>query len=611
MRPLKNALTHLRNLCALPLAFLREIRQRGILSALRRALAFRFHARYRFTPTYSPEAARAEIAAFPARPLVSILLPVYNVDPRWLTLAVRSVTSQLYEEWELCVVDDASPSPATRACVEALRHPRIRTLRLPENRGISGASNAALALATGDYVTLLDHDDELTPDALFESVRAIQRTGADLVYSDEDIITESGRATAAHLKPDYSPDLLLAHNYITHLLVTRRDLITRVGGFRDAFNGAQDYDLVLRLTEAATRVCHIRKVLYHWRSLPSSTSRAPAAKPYTAEAGKRALEEALARRGITAEVAHANLANFYTVRRRLPARPLVSILIPFRDRPELLRACVTAILAKTTYAEFEILGINNDSREPETLAAMNALAAQDGRVRFLEVPGAFNYSRLNNVAARAARGEVLVLMNNDITIITPDWIEALLEHALRPEVGAVGAKLYYGDERVQHAGIIVGIAGFAGHAHRFFDRHAHGYMNRLHIAHNVSAVTAALLMVTRAHYESVGGLNETELATALNDVDFCLRLRERGLLNVFTPACEAYHLESVSRGYEETEEKRARFQREIATFKTRHADLLASGDPFYNPGLTLVAENFAYRHPQPVHATHGVSDLRG
>jgi glycosyltransferase involved in cell wall biosynthesis len=590
-------LLHAASLAKLPLAFARELRKCGWRSAWRKAAAFRIQWRpYHYRPDFEPDALRAAAVALQRRPLISVLLPVYNVSPRWLKRAVASVEKQAYTNWELCVVDDASPCATTRACVARLAHARVRTAMLPTNLGISGATNHALSMATGEYVALLDHDDELTEDALYHVARAIAAHEPDVLYSDEDLVAPAGRFLDAHLKPDYASDLLLAHNYITHLLVARRALMEAIGGFRDHFNGAQDYDLLLRLTERAASIAHIRRVLYHWRSIRTSTSRKAGSKPYAADAGRLALTEALARRGIKADVEHGNLPHYYRVRRQLIDRPLVSVVIPFRDRPELLEVCVRAILTRSTYTNLEIIGADNDSAEPRTHAVMDALTTRDARVRFVSIGGPFNYSRINNTAARQAKGAHIVLMNNDIEIITPGWVEALLAHSQRPEVGAVGAKLYYADRRIQHAGIIVGIGGFAGHAHRHLESTRNGYMNRLRVAHNVSAVTAALMMTKRDLFLAAGGLNEANLGTALNDVDFCLRLRERGLLNVFTPECEAVHHESASRGYEDTPEKQRRFETEVAWFQQRHRSVLDQGDPYYNPGLHIHYEDFRYAH---------------
>lgn len=596
-------------LSRLAAAFIAESRRFGIAAALRKAVAFRARHLYRYEQTFDAAAARATLERWPRRPLLSVLMPVYNTDPPALQSALESVRAQVYPHWELCVVDDASTRADTRAVLAAVQDPRIRIERLDRNGGISAASNRALAMARGDYVALLDHDDALTCDALYESARAIVEHAPDLLYSDEDIVDERGRAHTAHLKPDYAPDLLLAHNYITHLLVARRELVARVGGFRSACDGAQDYDLVLRLVEQAARIGHLRRVLYHWRMTPASTSRRPDAKPYAADAGRRALEDALRRRGIAAAIAPANLPHYYHVRRTLSARPRVSILIPFRDRPDLLETAINAILHVSTYRDFEILAIDNGSVEPRTRALLEDLAARDARVRVVSAPGPFNYAQLNNTAAAAATGEYLVLMNNDVEVITPDWIEALLEHAQRPEVGAVGCTLYYPDGRVQHAGIVLGVGGIAGHAHRYLDRRTCGYMNRLHVAQDVSAVTAALLMVRRARYLELGGLDADHLATALNDVDFCLRLRERGWLNVFTPHAQAWHRESASRGYENNAAQRARFDAEAAWFRQRHAAALAAGDPYYNPGLSLATEDFSFAPHPPPDTRCGLVDL--
>ena len=591
----KQLQVHLANLAQLPAAFVTSIRQEGLRTALLKAARFRFVGPYRYVPDYDALSMSAEIERWPQQPLITVVLPVYNVPGRWLRRAIASVQNQVYPNWELCIVDDKSTRADTRRCLDRIAHPRIRVRRLDANRGISGASNEALSMATGEYVTFLDHDDELTADALFEVACVIKREAPDVIYSDEDLVQPNGTYLAAHLKPDYAPDFLFAHNYITHLMVVRRELVDGAGGFRDAFNGAQDYDLMLRLVEQAKSICHVRKVLYHWRSISTSTSRSAEAKPYTADAGERALQEALERRNIDARIEHGNLANYFTVRRRVSISPLVSIIIPFRDKPDLLATCVSSVLGQSTYTNLEIICANNDSKERATQVALASLQERDSRVRVQNIPGPFNYSAINNETVRHAKGEYLVLMNNDIEIITPDWIEALLEHAQRPEVGAVGAKLYYANGNIQHAGVIVGIAGFAGHAHRHFPGYYTGYMNRLCTAHNVSAVTAALLMVSRPVYLEMNGLDEEHLGTALNDIDFCLRLREKGYLNVFTPHCEAYHYESSSRGYEDTPEKQARMAREVAWFQERHAEILKSGDPYYNPGLTYEDEGFSYR----------------
>jgi GT2 family glycosyltransferase len=428
-----------------------------------------------------------------------------------------------------------------------------------------------------------------------EVAKAIHEHDADIYYSDENIVDADGHVTSTHCKPDFSPDLLLSHNYLTHLFVVRRQIFDRVGGLQTSYDGAQDYDLVLRLTEQTDRIVHIAKVLYHWRSIETSTAADPDAKGYADDAGKHALEQALMRRNIQGEVLPTNRKFYYRVRRAIMGNPLVSIIIPFRDQHEYLRRCVNSILNGTGYQNFEIIGVDNNSEDEQTHVLMEELVRTDSRIRFVRYEKPFNYSAINNFAVQEAAGEHIILMNNDIEVLNIDWLEALLEHSQRSEVGAVGAKLYYKNNTIQHAGVIIGIAGFAGHSHRHFPRRSPGYFNRLNCIQNLSAVTAALLMVKKEYYHAVGGLDEENLGTALNDVDFCLKLREKGYLNIFTPYCEAYHYESVSRGYEDTPEKQARFAREVAYFKKRWAVILAKGDPYYNPQLTLEREDFSLK----------------
>jgi len=595
MMPLREQIKFVLMCFTLPFAFLAELGRHGWRATWAKTVRFLFRTpRYRYQERFEEPAMREEIARFSSRPLFSVILPVYNTPADWLSRAVESVRSQIYDNWELCIADDASTRPETRAVLDALADPRIRVQRLAENRGISGASNAALSMARGDYVALLDHDDELTRDALFENARAIQLCNPDVVYSDEDMMLENGRCLNPHFKPDFAPDLLLSHNYITHLLILRRSLVQQAGGFRTECDGAQDYDLVLRATETARRIAHVRRVLYHWRCHRASTSLRTASKPYTVEAGRRAVEGALERRGELGRVDDANLPNYFRVRREISGEPMVSILIPFRDQPRLLEKCVESIIEKSTYHAFEIIGIDNQSADPRTQEAKAKLSGRDSRVRFESYPDPFNYSRINNFAVSRSRGEHVLLLNNDIEILSPGWLEALLEHSQREGIGAVGGKLYYPNHTVQHAGVVVGISGFAGHSFRRLPRRAPGFFNRACVIHNVAAVTGAMLMVKRRLYEEVGGLNEEGLGTALNDVDFCLRLLETGQANVFTPYAEAFHHESVSRGYETTPEKMNRFEKEVACFKERHARVLREGDPFYNPNLTMVYEDYRY-----------------
>lgn len=543
-----------------------------------------------------PEQARRDIARWSRQPLISIIMPVYNVEPRWLEAAIQSVMQQIYPNWELCIADDGSTRPETLATLRQIDHPCCKVKWLDRNQGIAGASNAALALATGDYLAFLDHDDELTVDALYHVVKAINEYNPDLIYSDEDKLSLEDYHLEPHFKPDYSPDLILSTNYICHLSVYRKALLDQVaeGGsyVREGFEGSQDYDLVLRALDHTDRIYHIPRILYHWRMIPGSTAARYDSKDHAWEAGRRAVEDALRRRGIAGAALPGPYPGAYRVKRTIQGQPLISILIPFHDQPDLLRLCLDSILEKTTYPHFELLGISNNSVALETFAVMERYAAADRRIRFLRHDAPFNYAAINNFAAAQTTGEHLLLLNNDMTVITPDWLESLLEHSQRPEVGVVGAKLYYPDDTIQHGGVIVGVGGIAGHAHKNFPRHHPGYFMRLGLIQNLSAVTAACLMVKKSLYTLVGGMDEQHLAVAFNDVDFCLRLRERGYLNIYTPYCEVYHHESKTRGYEDTPQKQQRFTKEIAYMRKRHAAILQSGDPYYNPNLPLDRDDF-------------------
>ncbi|MEW6261314.1 MAG: glycosyltransferase, partial [Thermodesulfobacteriota bacterium] len=540
------------------------------------------------------------IASMSVKPKISVIVPVYEVDAIWLEKAIRSVVEQVYDNWELCIADDASPSRHIQEILQkwAECDQRIRVRFLERNRGIALASNAAAAMATGDFIGFLDHDDTLSADALYEVASVLQQGDIDLIYSDEDKMDLDERRIEPFFKPDYSPDLLLSQNYICHFTVIRKTLFDAVGGFRDGFNGSQDHDLVLRILEKTDRVAHIPKILYHWRKIPGSTAAVYDAKSYAWEAGRKAIEQTLKVRGVEAAVFFGRWQGSYRVKRNISGRPLVSILIPFRDRADLLEKCILSILEQSSWPTFEIIGIDNGSSAPETVKLKRRLADMDARVTFLAYREPFNYSAINNFGVAHSKGEHVVLMNSDIEIITPAWVEALLEHSQRPEVGAVGAKLYYPDGRIQHAGIVVGIFGNAGHPHRFFQPNDNGYYARPHVIHNVSAVTAALMMVKKSLYESVGGLDAEHLGIAYNDVDFCLKLRQKGLLNVFTPYCEAVHHESASRGYESTSEKRERFERERLVFESRWQGVIDAGDPYYNVNLSRKSEDFAIRLPE-------------
>jgi len=531
---------------------------------------------------------------FRLRPLISIIMPVFNVDPKWLMLAIQSIENQWYDNWELCIADDHSSNHETIEFLRSIENPKIKISYLLRNKGISTTSNQALRAASGEYIALIDHDDELTPDALYEVVKAINDYGAEFIYSDEDKLSTDGIFREPHFKPDYSPDMFLSQNYLSHLGVIKKSLMDKVDGFTVGLEGAQDYDLYLKVLEHTKKVTHIAKVLYHWRKIPGSTAADFDDKSFAGDAGIRALALAVERRHLKAEVLNGKYPGTYRLKYTIENNPLVSIIIPFKDKPELLKMCIESILEKSTYRNFEIIGISNNSEESETFTEMERLKALDTRASFFEHNVPFNFAEINNYAVRRhAKGEHILLLNNDIELISEDWMESLLEYSQRPDVGVVGGKLYYPDDRIQHAGIIVGIGGIAGHSHKYIDRANHGYFSRPHLVQNMSALTGACFMVRRDIYDEVEGLDAENLKIAFNDVDFCLRIREKGYLNVFTPYCEAYHHESLSRGYEATPEQENRFNKESEYMLHRHAGLLESGDPYYNLQLTIKHEDFS------------------
>ncbi|MFN6944236.1 MAG: glycosyltransferase [Cytophagaceae bacterium] len=539
---------------------------------------------------------KEEIKELGYKPKISILIPVYNTDPKWLALAIGSVEKQYYTNWELCIADDCSTKQETIDYLKGFKgNNKIKVVRLEENSNISEASNAALKLCTGEYVALLDHDDELTPDALFEVVKVLNETDADLVYSDEDKIDSNDNLVQPHFKPDFSPDLLLSQNYISHLGVYKKSIVDEIGGFRRGFEGSQDYDLVLRFTERTNKIVHIPKILYHWRMIPGSTAVEHSAKSYAHQAGKRALENAMKRRRISGDVLDGKHPGTYRVQRAILNNPKVSIIIPFKDKPELLSMCINSLISTCGYSNIEIIGVSNNSTQNNTFSLMKELQKMDKRIKFIEYNVPFNYSQINNYAASVAEGEHLLFLNNDIEFISSGWLEALLEHSQRPETGAIGAKLYYPNNTIQHAGVIIGPLTLAGHSHRGSPKDHPGYFARLDLVQNLSAVTAACLMVKKEVFLNIGGFNEKDLKVAFNDVDLCLRLREKEYLNIYTPYCEAYHHESISRGSEDTPEKQERFSKEVQFMLNRHQKILAKGDPYYNLNLTLEKEDFSLR----------------
>ena len=546
---------------------------------------------------------RHDLESFKNRINISVVMPVYNPPVKFLEKAIQSVCDQLYPNWELCIADDHSTDPQVRQVLEKYqaRDSRIKVIYREQNGHISAASNSAIDIATGDYIALIDHDDELTEHALYWVVKTInEKPGVGLIYSDEDKITETGERYDPYFKPELDPFLLLAQNMISHLGVYRSDLVRKIGGFRKGLEGSQDYDLALRMLENMDQkdVIHIPRVLYHWRAIPGSTAVSGSEKNYAAEAGRRAVEEHLKRTLIEAMVVPAPKVPHFNrvIFKRPDPPPLLSIIIPTRDKAPILKTCVNSIFDKTTHPNYEIIVIDNGSVEKATLRLFSSWPKD--KVRVIRDESPFNFSALNNHAVKSARGELICLMNNDIEIITPNWAEEMTSFATMTDVGCVGARLWYPNGRLQHGGVFTGFGGVAGHAHRNIDRTDCGYFGRAILHQSMSAVTGACLMIRRTVYEAVGGLDE-KLVIAFNDIDFCLRVREAGYRNIWTPYAEMIHHESISRGAEDNEEKVARFNREIQFMKKRWGAKLLS-DPAYNPNLTIDHEDFSLASPPRV-----------
>lgn len=541
------------------------------------------------------------------RPLISIVMPVYNPPLGFFREALDSVIAQSYPHWELCLADDASTRPDVRRVIEEYRRKdsRIKAVFRPVNGHISTCSNSALEIATGEFVALVDQDDLIPQHALYHVAVEINRhPTVDLIYSDEDKIDESGKRVDPYFKSDWNPDLFLSQNMFNHLGVFRASLLRKVGAFRAGYEGSQDYDLTLRCVANTTpdRIRHIPRVLYHWRIHAESTALSHDAKSYARDNGLKALQSYLQPYGAQAEPALA--AGMYRVRYPLPSSlPLVTLIIPTRDQAQLLRQCIESIEKKTDYRNWEILVIDNQSREPATLRYFESLS-KDRRIRVLKYDAPFNYSAINNFGARHANGSILGLINNDVEVISQEWLSEMVSHVLRPGIGAVGARLLYSDTRVQHAGVVLGIGGVAGHAHKFFDSGSPGYFARARLTQNVAAVTAACLLIRKAIFDQVDGLDEKNLTVAFNDVDFCLKVHERGYRNVYTPYAVLFHHESVSRGQEDTPQKQARFTAEVDYMKARWGRLLER-DPYYNPNLTLLHEDFSLAEHEVVSPHHG------
>lgn len=532
------------------------------------------------------------------KPLISIVVPVYNTPQVFLRQMIESVQNQSYSEWELCI-GNASPEnkEMKKILEEYKKDARIKEVEIPENKGISQNTNRAMEIASGELIGLLDHDDLLAPNALYEIAKAVnEHPDPEVIYTDEDkVTTDLKEHFQPHLKPDFNLDLLRSNNYICHFFVASRDLIKRVGGFRPEFNGAQDYDLILRCTEQAKQIVHIPKILYHWRVHKASTADNPASKMYAFDAGKRAIEEHLVRCRTKGTVQHTKDLGFYRVKYEVCGEPLVSIIIPNKDQSEALKKCLDSIREKTSYRNYEIIIVENNSEEPETFAFYKKIAGE--KIKVVTWEGEFNYSAINNFGVRHARGDYLLLLNNDVEIINGDWLTEMLSHCQRKEVGIVGAKLYYPDNTIQHAGIIIGIGGVAGSVFVGLPRAFSGYLHKASIQLDLSAVTAACMLVKRSVFEQVGGLEE-KLKVAFNDVDFCLRVREKGYLVVYDPYAELYHYESKTRGAEDTKEKIRRFQTEIEYMRSHWIGLLKKGDPYYNCNLSLTKWDYSLKNNQ-------------
>lgn len=534
---------------------------------------------------------------FEYSPLISVAVPAYRTPEKFLAQMIDSLLAQTYGNWELCIANGSPEDGAMKKVLEEYtkKDSRIRVSELTENKGIAGNTNAALEMARGEFVGLLDHDDLLAPNALYEIVRALDEDRTlDAVYTDEDkVTTELDEHFQPHLKPDFNLDLLRSNNYICHFFVVRRSIVQKVGGFRQEFDGAQDHDFIFRCIETAEKVGHIPEILYHWRTHKASTADNPASKMYAFDAGKRAIEAHLKRTGTEGTVSHTPDLGFFRVKYPVQGQPLVSIIIPNKDEKETLKACIDSIREKTEYPNYEIIIVENNSTTDEIFQYYKELS-QDPRIRLLRWKKEFNYSAINNYGVRHANGEYLLFLNNDVTVITPGWIKELLGVCQRPEVGAAGVKLIYPDDTIQHAGCVIGLGGIAGHMFVDMPANRTGYLHKASILQDMSAVTAACMMMKRTAFEEAGGFTE-KLSVAFNDVDLCLKVRKNHKLIVYDPYVQLYHMESKTRGAEDNKEKVRRFQEEIEYMRCQWIDILKKGDPYYNKNLSLTKWNYSLR----------------
>lgn len=545
----------------------------------------------------------AHCCDFEYQPKISILMPVYNVPVQWLVKAIESIENQIYSNWELCIANDASTDPAIAPLLDEYQQKdkRIKVIHRPDNGHISAASNSALALASGEYVSLLDHDDEFTDDALYRIVQALnENPELNILYSDEDLIDTEDMLYRPHFKSSWNPDLFHCQNYLCHLMTYRTQLVRSVAGFRTGVEGAQDYDLALRCIAkvAENSIHHIPRILYHWRAIEGSTAKDLGEKDYATAAGIKALEDYFLQIDPNITVERGPWPTTYRPRYPIPAKaPSVTLVIPNRDAYEILKRCIDSILEKTDYTNFSILIIDNGSTETQAVQYLEQLN-NTNKVRVVKYDQPFNFSAINNFAIGLCDTPIVGLLNNDLEVISTDWLTKMVSNLLRPEIGVVGAKLYYPNDTIQHAGVILGLGpdGVAGHSHKTFDRNSRGYIGRLCLPQNLSAVTAACLLVKKEVYTEVGGLDQDNLKVAFNDVDFCLKIRAAGYRVYWEPDAELYHYESATRGYEDTPEKKSRFNQEKQFMHQKWGDTLGN-DPYYNPNLTQHHENFSVAWP--------------
>lgn len=554
---------------------------------------------YELTKPTEEELNSQRKTVFDYMPKMSVVIPAYKTPERFLSAMLDSLLAQTYGNWEVCIADGSPKGESVERVLKryALKDERIRYVILGENKGISGNTNAAIEMATGDFIVLADHDDTMAPDALFECVKAIQSDEEiDVVYTDEDKLDiDGGELFEPHFKPDFNPDLLNSVNYICHLFVVSHELLLEVGGFREEYDGAQDYDFILRCTEKARKICHVPKALYHWRCHQNSTASNPESKLYAFEAGAKAVKAHFKRIGVNAISVEKGIDyGIYHTTFGINDSPLVSVIIPNKDHTADLDLCIRSILHKSSYKNLEFIVVENNSTAPETFDYYEKIQKEFTSVHVVKWEKEFNYSAINNFGVTFSKGEYLLFLNNDTEMINPDGIKEMLGFCQRQDVGIVGARLLYSDDTIQHAGVVVGFGGIAGHTFIGLHKSESSYFNQAMCARNYSAVTAACMMSKRSLFDQAGGFSE-DLAVAFNDIDYCMKIRSLNKLVVYAPYALFYHYESKSRGLEDTPEKVARFNREIKKFSEKWPDILRDGDPYYNPNLTLRKSNFALR----------------